>query len=182
MCLTVSKTRKYRGFEACLNELLQSCIPDGDTKLISFAHNENEEAILKYDLRSKSAESFHKFCDNMYAMFQKIAEKSDGYFSASDSRVMLGRDALPEWTPFIQCGQLCVGFDFLECNNDIVYFCELHMLPAAEAEFVTAYRSAIESRVVLSEEVDDTIYKDEEWCWGERFEIDNTGIKYIGVL
>jgi hypothetical protein len=174
----VSLERKVRTFEVCVNELLKSCIEDKGSHVTSFALHETEERILRFDLYSKSEESFDRFHKKLSEVFKSIASASKHLkFFEESRRVVTPLGHFPLQTASIKCGDLNICFDLVECNEGALYVCEIGMYPASEYEFVKAYLESCESNISTNPLLDDTIYREGTWCWGMRFSIHHDSIQ-----
>lgn len=182
----------YRGFEVCLNDFFHSCIPDGGTYLVSFAHNENEdEQCLKYDLHSKSVDSFIKFYNNFIKGLKNISAFSEGSFVYRQPAVRefpknasfrnIADCFKSGETDFIIYDGLYIGFDLYSVEDDeIIFFFEMSSyLPKQEGAFTDAYVKATGKVFEIPHCVDEAIYANKDWCWGERFFISKDEVKYL---
>lgn len=181
-----------RSFEESLNRFLQSCIPDSNTYLVSFAHNENaEEQTLKYELHSFSVGSLNGFHRAFSEGLAKIANASGGVISYKGvdtpslgvaNSLLAVKDIFPGYTSSASCQKLCVGFDFFSSSaTEAVFVMELGKFrPKEEQAFVSAYSEAFGWKSSVSSQRDKSIYKDKDWCWGERYTLSFEGIEYTG--
>lgn len=190
----------YRRFEECLNHLFHSCIPNSSVYIYSFAHNEDEDCKeLKYDVHANDLEAAKSFLLNVATAFEKIANIANGTYDCNCEAVKQQLPSMsslfeypsPDVLPFICTDGFCLAFDFYpwyegaDPNSHLsketgytLFYNGLNY--EMESQFVDFCCKAFGWTPAVSAEADAEVYKDADWCWGERFVITHDGVKYVG--